>query len=166
MGISQFVASRTSWTLSARSSGPSQSGWRAGERWSMPGGQGSHLRHLVGHLLSQQVPAQAHLASLADEELAAVGEAQVMGVEAVAGLDALVEPLRRVAALVRNHAALARAGGGARHRRPARERGLRLVAQRPEAHAGDVDGDVELERALRARPEHRLRQALLPVTLR
>jgi glutamate synthase domain-containing protein 2 len=41
------VASRISWTFSDRSSGPSQSGWRAGLRWSIPAGidQRSPARH-------------------------------------------------------------------------------------------------------------------------
>ena len=86
-----------------------------------------------------------------------------MGVEPVARLDALVEPLGRVAPFVRNHPALAGARRGPRHRRAAGERGLRLVGEGPEAHAGDVDRDVELERPLRAGPDDRLRVALLPV---
>ncbi len=109
--------------------------------------------------------AEAHLAALADEELAGVGEAQMVRVEPVARLDALVEPLHRVAPLVGDHAAFARAGGGARHRRAAGERDLRLVRQRPEAHAGDVDRDVELHRPPGARADDRLGVALLAVAL-
>jgi hypothetical protein len=59
-----------------------------------PGRQRAHFSHLVGDLLPHQVPAHAHLAALADEELAGVGEPQVMRVEPVARLNALVEPLR------------------------------------------------------------------------
>ncbi len=107
------------------------------------GGQRAHLGHLVGHLLAHQMPAKADLAALADEELASIGEPQMMRVEAVARLDALIEPLDRIAALVGDHAALARAGGGASHGGAAGERDLRLVGQRAEAHAGDVDRNVE-----------------------
>ena len=58
------------------------------------GGQRAHLGHLVGHLLPHQMAAKPDLAALADEELARVGEPQMMRVEAVARLDALIEPLR------------------------------------------------------------------------
>ena len=131
----------------------------------MPAGRAAHLRHLVGDLLAHQMPAEPHLASLADEELAGIREHEVMGVEAVAGLDALVEPLRRVAPFVGDHAALARAGRRARHRGAAGQRGLGLVGQRAEAHAGDVDRDVELQRNLRTRADDGLRVALLTVAL-
>ena len=119
------------------------------------GRQRAHLGHLVGHLLAHEVAAEADLAALADEDLAGVGQAQVVRVEAVARLDALVEPLVRVAALVGDHAALARAGGGAGHGGAARQRDLGLVGERAEAHAGDVDRDVEHERPLGARADHR-----------
>ena len=38
IGIDHSVASRSSSILIRRSSGPTQSGWRLAERWSMPGG--------------------------------------------------------------------------------------------------------------------------------
>ncbi len=127
--------------------------------------QRAHLGHLVGDLLTHEMTAETDLAALPDEELARVGQAKVVRIEAVSGLDALVVPLLRVPALVGDHAAFARAGGGARHGRPARERGLGLIAERAEAHTGDVDRDVEHERAFRARPEHGLRVALLAIAL-
>ena len=131
-----------------------------------PGRQRAHLRDLLGHLLAHQMPAESDLAALADEELARVGEHQVVRVEPVPALDALVVPLRREVALGRDHAALAGARRGAGHRRTLRERHLRLERQRAEAHAGDVDRDVELDRLLReARTEDGLRLALLPVPL-
>ncbi len=125
----------------------------------------AHLGHLVGDLLAHQMAAEADLAALADEELAGVGEAQMMRVEAVARLDALIEPLDRVAALVGDHAALARAGGGARHGGAAGERDLGLVGQRAEAHAGHIDRDVEHHRPLGARADHRLGLAFLAIAL-
>ena len=151
--------------LSARSSGPSQSGMAGRGALVDAGGEAAHLRDLVGDLLPHQVSAEPHLAALADEELARVREHQVVGVEPVARLDALVEPLGRIAPLVRDHASLARARRRPRHRRTAGEGGLRLVGQRAEAHAGDVDRDVELEGDLRARADDRLRVALLAVAL-
>ena len=57
------------------------------------GRQRAHLGHLVGHLLAHQMAAEPDLAALADEELAGVGQAQMVRIEAVARLDALVEPL-------------------------------------------------------------------------
>jgi hypothetical protein len=101
-----------------------------------------------------------------DEELARVGEHQVVRVEPVPALDALVVPLRRQVALGRDHPAFAGAGRGARHRGALRERHLRLERERAEAHARDVDRDVEFDRVLReARAEHGLRLALLAVAL-
>ena len=128
-------------------------------------GQRAHFGHLVGHLLAHQMAAQPDLAALADEELAGIGQPQMMRVEAVARLDALIEPLDRVAPLVGDHAALARAGGRARHGGAPRERDLRLVGQRAEAHAGDIDRDVEHHRPLGARADHRLGVAFLAIAL-
>jgi hypothetical protein len=51
--------------------------------------------------------AEADLAALADEELAGIRKLQVMRVEAVARLDARVEPLGRLAPHGRDHAAFA-----------------------------------------------------------
>src|SRR5262245_16718583 len=105
--------------------------------------------------------AETDLTALADEELAGIGQPQMMRVEAVARLDALIEPLDRIAPLVRDHAAFAGAGGGARHGGAAGERDLRLVGQRAETHAGDIDRNVEHERPLRLRADDRLRLAFL-----
>jgi hypothetical protein len=129
-------------------------------------GERPHLGHLLGHLLPHQVTAETDLAALPDEELARVREHQMVRIEPVPALNALVVPLRRVIALRRNHPALPRARCRAGHRGALCERHLRLEAQRPERHAGDVDRDVELDRLLReARPEHGLRLALLAVAL-
>ena len=131
-----------------------------------PGRQRAHLGDLLGHLLPHQVAAEADLAALADEELDRVGEHQVVRVEPVPALDALVVPLRRVVALRRDHPALARARRRAGHRGALGERHLGLERERAEAHPRDVDGDVELDRLLReAGAEDRLRLALLAVAL-
>ena len=113
------------------------------------GRQRAHLRHLLGHLLAHQVAAEADLAALADEELGGVGEHQVVRVEPVPALDHLVVPLGRQVALGRDHPALARARRRAGHRGALGQRHLRLDRQRAEAHARDVDRDVELDRLLR-----------------
>ena len=95
-----------------------------------------------------------------------VGEHQVVRVEPVPALDDLVVPLGRQVALGRDHAALAGAGRRAGHRGALGQRHLGLERQRAEAHAGDVDRDVELDRLLReARAEHGLGLALLAVAL-
>src|SRR5438477_790554 len=126
----------------------------------------AHLRDLLRHLLAHQMTAEPDLAALPDEELARVGQHQVMRVEAVAALDALVVPLGREVAFRRNHPALARARRRPGHRRAFRERHLRLERERAEAHTRDVDRDVELERLLREpRAEDGLRLALLAVPL-
>ena len=131
-----------------------------------PRRQAAHLGHLLGHLLAHQVAAEPDLAALADEELDPVGQHQVVRVEPVPALDDLVVPLGRQVALGRRHPALARARRGAGHRGALGQRHLGLQRQRAEAHAGDVDRDVELERLLgEARAEHGLRLALLAVAL-
>ena len=89
----------------------------------------------------------------------------MMRVEAVTRLDALIKPLHRVAPLVRDHAALARAGGGPRHGGAAGERDLRLIGQRAEAHAGHIDRDVQHHRPLGLGPDHRLGVAFLAIAL-
>ena len=129
------------------------------------GRQRAHLGHLVGDLLAHQMAAEADLAALADEELAGIGEAQMMRVEAVARLDALIEPVDRIAPLVGDHAALARAGGRARHGGAAGQRDLGLVGQRAEGHARHIDRDVEHHRPLGARADDRLGLAFLAIAL-
>src|SRR4030095_8152731 len=109
-----------------------------GRALSEAGGRRAHLGNLVGHFLSHQMAAKPDLAALADEELARVGETQVMRGEAVTRLDALIEPLDRVAPLVRDHAALARARGRAGHGGAAGERDLGFVRERAEAPAGHI----------------------------
>ncbi len=132
----------------------------------MPAGQRTHLGHLLRHLLTHQVATEPDLASLADEELAGIGEHQVVRVEPVPALDALVVPLRREVALGRDHPALAGTRRGAGHRGALCQRHLRFERERAEAHARDVDRDVELDRILcEAGAEDRLRHALLPIAL-
>jgi hypothetical protein len=128
------------------------------------GGQGTHSGDLIGHLLPHQVTAETDLAALSDEELHAVGETQVVRIEAIAALDALIIPLRRIAPFIRDHAAFTRTRGGTRHRRTARKRHLCLIRQGTEAHARDVDWNVEHHRTLGARAKHGLGDALLAVT--
>ena len=130
-----------------------------------PGRKRTHLGHLVGHLLTHQVPAKAHLAALPDEELAAIGQHQVVRVEPVPRLDALVEPFRAEAPLVGDHPTFARTGRRARHRGAPRQRGLGLIRKRAKGHAGDVDRDIQLKRLLGARPDHRLGLAFLAIAL-
>ena len=125
----------------------------------------AHLGHLVRHLLAHEMAAEADLAALADEELAGVRQAQMVRVEAVARLDALVEPFRGIAPLVGDHAALAGAGGGPGHGGAAGERDLGLEAQRPEAHAGDIDRHVQHQRPLGLGADHRPGLAFLAIAL-
>ena len=56
--------------------------------------QRAHFRDLIRDLLPHQMTAETDLAALADEELTGIGEPQVIRIEAVARLDALVEPFR------------------------------------------------------------------------
>ena len=129
-----------------RSSGPTQSGWRLAERWSMPGGQRAHGGHPLVHLLAEQHAAAAGLGALPDHDLDRVGLAQVGRVEAVARREHLVDEQRRGLALLGGHAAVAGGGRGADLGGGPPERLLGRGRQRAEAHAGDGDRDVELER--------------------
>ena len=86
-----------------------------------------------------------------------------MRVEAVARLDALVEPLGGIAPLVGDHPALARAGGRARHGSPTRQRRLGLVRQGAKAHPRDIDGDIQIQRLFGPRPNDRPRLAFLAI---
>ena len=89
--------------------------------------QRAHLGHLIRHLLTHEMASKTDFAALADKELAGIGEPQVMRIEAIARLNALIEPLHRIAALIWNHAAFARAGGRAGHGGATGERDLGLV---------------------------------------
>ena len=109
--------------------------------------------------------AKPHLAALADEELDPVGEHQVMGVEPVARLDALVEPLGGIAPLVGDHAAFARTRRGPRHGGATGERGFCFVGQCAETHAGDIDRNVQIERPGGAGADNRPGFAFFAITL-
>ena len=86
-----------------------------------------------------------------------------MRVEAVARLDALVEPFHRVAPLVGDHAAFARARSRARHGRAAGERDLGFVRQGTKGHARHIDRDIEHHRSLGARADDGLGVAFLAI---
>src|SRR5215207_8943082 len=109
--------------------------------------------------------AEADLAALADEELAGIGKAQMMRIEAVARLDALIEPFFGIAPLIGYHAAFAGTGSRARHGGAAGKSNLRLIGQSAEAHSRDIDRDIENHGALGARADDGARVAFLPVAL-
>jgi hypothetical protein len=113
------------------------------------GGQGAHAGDPVGDLLPEQHPAAAGLGALAEHDLDRVGLAQVGGVHPVARRQVLVHQVLGLAALLGGHPAVAGGGGGADLGRAAAEGLLGLRGQRAEGHAGDRDGDVEVQRVLR-----------------
>ena len=128
--------------------------------------QVAHLRDAVGDLLAEQDPAAAGLGALADHDLDRVGAAQVVGVHPVARRQQLVDERLGRRALLGRHAAVAGRRRGAHRARAATQRLLGRRRQRAEAHAGDRDRDVELERALGvARAEHDVRVAALAIAL-
>ena len=130
------------------------------------GGQAAHAGDALGDLLAEQHAAAAGLGALADDDLDGVGPAQVVRVHAVAGGQVLVDQGLGVAALLRRHAAVARGGGGARQRRAAPERLLGVGRERAEAHAGDGDRRLQVDRlAGEARAQHHLGAAALAVAL-
>ncbi len=128
-------------------------------------GQRAHFGDLVGHLLAHKMAAEADFATLANEELAGIRQAQMVRVEAIARLDALIEPLRGIAPFVGNHAALTRACRRAGHGGAPGQRDLGLEAQCPEAHPGDVDRNIEHQRALGLGADDGLGLALLAIAL-
>ena len=75
----------------------------------------------------------------------------MLDVDPVAAGQDLVDHHARLGALDVEHPAVAGGGRGARQPRPARQRRLGVARQRPVAHAGDHQRDVELDR-LRGEP--------------
>ena len=129
-------------------------------------GQVSHLGDPVGDLLAEQHASAARLGALADDDLDRVRPPQVVGVHAVARGQDLVDELGGVVALLGQHPAVAGGGGGADGARAAAERLLGRRRQRSEAHAGDRDRDVQLDRPLREPgPEGYVGRAALAVAL-
>ncbi len=130
------------------------------------GGQVAHLGHAVGDLVAEQHAAAARLGPLADHHLDRVGAAQVVGVHAVARGQQLVDQLGRVLALLGRHAAVAGGGRGADLAGSPPQRLLGVARQRAEAHPGDRDRDVELDR-LAGKPgsDGHVGGAALPVAL-
>jgi hypothetical protein len=128
--------------------------------------QVAHLGHAVRDLLAEQHSAAARLRALADDDLDRVGAAEVVRVHPVARREQLVHEQLRVAALLLGHAAVAgRRRGPGRGGAPA-ERLLRRPRQGAEAHPGDGDRDVEMERLLRvARAERHVGVTALAVAL-
>ena len=105
-----------------------------------------HVGHPLVDLLAEQQAAAAGLGSLADHDLDGVGLTQVGGVEAVARGEDLVHQLRRCLALLGRHATVARGGGRAHVGGSPAQGFLGAGREGAEAHAGDGDGDIELNR--------------------
>jgi hypothetical protein len=138
MGFSQSVISRSSRILISRSSGPVQSGCQA-----------PHRRHPLRDLLAEQHAAAPRLGALPDHHLDGVGSAQIVRVHAVARRQILIDEDLGMAALLRRHAAIAGRRRGSGKRCAAPQRLLGFGRQRAEAHAGNGDRDLELDRSLR-----------------
>ena len=85
IGTDQSVASRSCSIFTARSSGPSQSGWRAGLRWSMPVGRSRISAISSSTLTPISMPPVPGLRPLSDHDLDRLGLRQVVRVEAVPG---------------------------------------------------------------------------------
>ena len=118
--------------------------------------QRPHIGHLVGHFLAHQVTTQTNLTTLANKEFTAIRQDKVVRVEAIARLNALIEPLGRVTALIRDHTPLARARCRTGHSSSTGERRFGFVGQSPEAHPRHIDRNIQFQGAFRARANHRL----------
>ena len=112
------------------------------------GGKRAHLGHAIGNLLPEQHAAAAGLGALADHDLDGVGAAQIVGVHAVARGQELIDEEGGVMALLFGHAAVAGGGRGAGLGRAAPQGLLGLGRERTEAHAGDGDGNLDVDRLL------------------
>ncbi len=104
---------------------------------------------LVGDLRAQQQSAGPRLGPLADRQLDGVGLAEVLDVDSVPAGQDLVDHHARLGAFDVEHAAVAGGGRRARQPRPSRQRGLGVLGQRPVAHPGHHQGDLELDRFCR-----------------
>jgi hypothetical protein len=128
--------------------------------------QVAHLGDPVGDLVPEQHAAPAGLRPLADDDLDRVAAAQVVRIHAVAGGENLVEENARVLALLGRHAAVAGRRRGPDLGRAPPERLFRGRREGAEAHAGDRDRNLELERLpCEAGPERDVRVAALAVAL-
>src|SRR5262249_55665233 len=128
--------------------------------------QVAHRGDAVGDLVPEQHPSAAGLRALAHDDLDRVGRAQIVRVHPVARGEQLVDERFRAAAFLLCHAAVAGGRGRADLRRSAPQRLLRGSGERAEAHAGDRDRDLQLERLAREpRAEDDIGAAALAVTL-
>jgi hypothetical protein len=105
-------------------------------------------------LLAGQVPAGAGLGTLPRLEVEGLDAPHLVDVPPEAPRRQLVEVPRVGRVLLGQHAPLAGADARARHLGALGQRLLRLLGERPEAHVGHEDGDVEVQRLLRTGPDH------------
>ena len=160
-GFSQPVASRNSSTLITRSSAPSTSGWRDGERRSMPAGMPRSRAMSSRDLLRHQLAAEARLRALRDVDLDAVGLPHVVDVPAEPPAEALDDDALRGLAHLGDQPAFARVVADVGERRGLRERDLRRLRERPVAHRRDHHRHREVDRG-RAEAAARARCAARP----
>src|SRR5208282_1653485 len=113
-----------------------------------PGRQGPHLGHPLGDLVAEQHAAAARLCPLADDDLDRLAGPQMRGVEAVARGQYLIDEDAGLLAFLLAHPTVAGRRAGADSTRTAAERTLGIGAERAEAHAGDRDRDLQLDRLL------------------
>jgi hypothetical protein len=129
-----------------------------------PGRQGPHLGHPLADLVAEQHAAAARLRPLADDDFDRLVGPQMRGIEAVARGQYLIDENVRLGAFLLAHAAVAGRRAGADGTGTAAERTLGIGAERTEAHAGDHDRDLQLDRLLgKASAEGHVRRAALAV---
>jgi len=105
----------------------------------------AHAGDPLGDLVAQQHAAAARLGALADDHLEGVRPAQIVRVEAVARRQHLIDQGFRGLPLFLGHAAVAGGGAGAHGGGGAADGFLGVSAQGAEAHAGDGDGNLQLD---------------------
>src|SRR5258708_17725142 len=131
-----------------------------------PGRQRPHPGDALGDFLAEQHAAAAGLRALADNDLDGVAAAHVLGIDAVARRQYLVDEERRGGALLPAHAAVAGRRARAHHAGTLAERLLRMTRHGTGGHTGDRDRNLELDWFFgKARAEHDIGGAALAVTL-
>lgn len=111
--------------------------------------QVAHVGDPVGDLLAEQHAAATGLGSLPDHHLDRIRAAQILRIHAVTRRQVLIHERLRMTALLIRHTAVAGGGRRSRSRRTASECFLGGTGECSEAHAGDGDRNLQMDRLLR-----------------
>ena len=111
-------------------------------------GQVAHGGHVVQHLDAHEEAASAGLGALPHNNLQSVGPHHVVGAEAVAAGENLIDEVGGFLPLLGEHATVAGAGGRACHGGTASQGCLGGAREGTVAHAGDIDRSLQQQGVL------------------